>query len=204
MKIREAKLLISAVSEQQFPEGNLPEIAFVGRSNVGKSSLINMILGRRSFARTSQTPGKTRTINFYEINQQLRLVDLPGYGYAKVSKAEKAKWAGFIERYIEGREELLRVVLLLDARHEPTQDDKAMIQYLRHQGRPFLVALTKIDKVKQADLAKRRQLLRQVGLPEEDVIATSATSKKGKYVFWDRLNEIFAEEGIAIVMERQQ
>lgn len=143
MKINNAELEKVAVLEKQYPHENLPEFAFAGRSNVGKSSFINAMLNRKNLARTSSTPGKTRTINFYKINNSLRFVDLPGYGYAKVAKSEKEKWAGIINRYLETRENILETILLVDIRHEPTNLDKQMYDYIIDSGFSGIVVATK-------------------------------------------------------------
>ena len=154
VKINKAELEKVAVLEKQYPLANLPEFAFAGRSNVGKSSFINAMLNRKNLARTSSTPGKTRTINFYKVNDDLRLVDLPGYGYAKVAKAEKEKWAGIINRYLEKRENLLETILLVDIRHEPTDLDKQMYDYILHSGFSGIVIATKKDKIKKSQVDK--------------------------------------------------
>ena len=154
MKINNAELEKVAVLEKQYPHENLPEFAFAGRSNVGKSSFINAMLNRKNLARTSSTPGKTRTINFYKINNSLRFVDLPGYGYAKVAKSEKEKWAGIINRYLETRENILETILLVDIRHEPTNLDKQMYDYIIDSGFSGIVVATKKDKIKRSQINK--------------------------------------------------
>lgn len=205
MKIRRLDFLGSAVAEDQFPPADLPEIALAGRSNVGKSSLLNMLLNRNNFARTSSTPGKTQTINFYEINQQFRFVDLPGYGYAKVAKAKKATWAAFINRYLESRSNLIDIWLLVDARHEPTRDDQMMYRYIVEHGFSGTVILTKTDKLKQSELARSIKRIKQIlGTDSRVVLTTSASKAKGKYPTWDYLNQLFASHGLDITMERQQ
>lgn len=205
MKIRSLDFLGSAVRDDQFPPADLPEIALAGRSNVGKSSLLNMLLNRTNFARTSSTPGKTQTINFYEINKQFRFVDLPGYGYAKVSKAKKATWAAFIENYLHVRDNLIDIFLLVDTRHKPSDEDKAMYRYIIQNGFSGTVVMTKTDKLTQSEIAKAKKMIEQelqtFGRP---VLVTSASKTKGKYPFWDYLNQLFAQHGLDIVMERQQ
>ena len=159
----------------RLPENELPEFAFAGKSNVGKSSLINRLLNRKALARTSATPGKTATINFYRLDT-LRLVDLPGYGYAKVSDAEKRRWKGLIEGYLEADRELCLVVQLLDARHAPSADDVQMMEYLQYHGIPFLAALTKADKLKATQKQQAVQHFQTLCLPygARDVVLTSA------------------------------
>src|SRR6478609_10651462 len=139
MKVNEAEFIISAVGPSQYPEDALPEIALAGRSNVGKSSLINCLISRRNLARTSSQPGKTQTLNYYKVNQDLYFVDLPGYGYAKVSKTKREQWGKFIESYLLNRETLKLVLQLVDLRHPPSKDDQAMYEWLRHMDVPVLV-----------------------------------------------------------------
>ncbi len=152
MEFVDIKLLITAVKPEQYPDESLPEIALVGRSNVGKSSLINCLANRKNMARTSSTPGKTATINFYEIAGRYRLVDLPGYGYAKVSKQEKEKWGDMIEGYLSSRGNLVQVIQLVDARHKPTADDKMMFDWIKSYNYEPLVVATKTDKLKKSQL----------------------------------------------------
>lgn len=152
MEFINAELLKTAVKYEQYPPADMPEIALVGRSNVGKSSLINCLVNRRNLARTSSTPGKTATINFYGIGGKYRIVDLPGYGYAKVSKAEREKWGAMIEHYLARRENLVQVIQLVDARHKPTADDKMMFDWIRsYNYEPFVIA-TKLDKLKKSQI----------------------------------------------------
>jgi len=155
LRITSAEFVISAARAEQFPTPRIPELAFVGRSNVGKSSLINALVGRRGLAKTSGTPGKTRQLNFFRINDRFHLVDLPGYGYAKVAQTEREAWSRLIERYLREREQLKLVVSLVDIRHEPTALDRSMIEWLASTGVPFLVVLTKLDKV-SATLSRQR------------------------------------------------
>lgn len=150
MIIKNSNYAISAVSEEQYPKDHLVEIALAGRSNVGKSSLVNSLLGRRNLARTSSQPGKTQTLNFYIVNQEFYLVDVPGYGYAKVSQKQRQKFGEMIQDYLETRENLQGLILLTDARHEPTKDDVAMYNYALYLNLPILVICTKIDKVKKS------------------------------------------------------
>ena len=148
------EMLVAAVKYEQYPSADLPEIALAGRSNVGKSSLVNTVLNRKNLARTSSSPGKTATINFYEVEKKYRFVDLPGYGYAKVSKEEKKKWGGMIENYLSKRENLKGVFLLVDARHKPTADDKMMFEWIKTFGYEPIVVATKLDKLKKSQIEK--------------------------------------------------
>jgi GTP-binding protein len=158
MKLESAVFEISAALPSQLPESTMPEVVFSGRSNVGKSSLINRLLNRKSLAKTSSTPGKTKTINFYKLDT-LRLVDLPGYGYAKVSHSEKRRWADLISSYFESDRDLRLVVQLIDIRHSPTQDDLRMLEYMTEYELPFIVVLTKADKLKKTALTQQIQAL---------------------------------------------
>ncbi|WP_426349624.1 ribosome biogenesis GTP-binding protein YihA/YsxC [Alloiococcus sp. CFN-8] len=160
MIIKQSEFITSAVRREQYPEDNRIEIAFVGRSNVGKSSIINAITNRRHLAKVSSTPGKTRLINFFLINNDFYLVDLPGYGYAKVSKKEKAGWGTIIENYLNGRKELKRVILLVDCRHKPTQDDITMYEWIQHYGYETIVVATKSDKLSKNDLKKSEKIIK--------------------------------------------
>ena len=176
----------------KLPENTLPEIAFAGKSNVGKSSLINALMNRKSLARTSAQPGKTQTINFYNINQALYYVDLPGYGYAKVSQAEKAKWGKMIENYLHKSKMLRCVFLLLDIRHEPSANDKLMYEWIVSQGfRPVIIA-TKLDKINRSQVKKQVKLLRDgLGLTTEDLVFPfSALSKQGREERWEYIEGI--------------
>lgn len=150
MIIKTSDYAISAVREDQYPKDDLPEIALAGRSNVGKSSLINSLLNRKNLARTSSQPGKTQTLNFYIINQEFYFVDVPGYGYAKVSRVQRQKFGEMIQDYLETRENLRGLILLTDSRHEPTKDDVAMYNYALYLNVPILIVCTKIDKVKKS------------------------------------------------------
>ena len=150
MNLNNAKLEKVSVHKDTYPDENLMEIAFAGRSNVGKSSFINSMLGRKNLARTSSSPGKTRTINFYNIDEKLRLVDLPGYGYAKVSKEEKYSWAKIINEYLESRENLKEVFLLVDIRHDPTKQDIEMFRFIKEAGFVGIVIATKSDKISKS------------------------------------------------------
>ena len=181
MVIKKAELEAVAVKKNQYPEDNTAEIAFAGRSNVGKSSLLNLLTNRRSLARVSGNPGKTRTINFYRINDAFRIVDLPGYGYAKLSKSVTENWGAMMEAYFQNRQGLKKVVQLVDIRHAPSAQDQQMYDYLRHYGLDGLVVATKADKVSRNELQKCIKTIRQtlkLG-PEDLVIPVSALKKTG-------------------------
>lgn len=154
MIIKSSNYAVSAVREDQYPKDNLPEIALSGRSNVGKSSLINTLLNRKNLARTSSQPGKTQTLNFYLINDEFYLVDVPGYGYARVSQKKRQEFGEMIQDYLETRPNLKGLVILIDSRHEPTKDDIAMYNYAQYLNLPILVVCTKIDKIKKSQVNK--------------------------------------------------
>ena len=154
MKIRSAEFLLSASTAKQFPAETLPEIAFAGRSNVGKSSLINSLLNRKKLVKTSATPGKTQLINFFNINDQFYFVDLPGYGYAKVPENVRCKWQNLVEAYLSERETLRNVVLIIDCRHNPTVQDRQLLEWLEYYQRPSLIVASKIDKLKRGQVQK--------------------------------------------------
>ena len=196
MRIKQAEFIISAVKKEQYPKDNRIEIAFVGRSNVGKSSIINALTNRKKLAKVSQTPGKTRLINFFLINNDFYLVDLPGYGYAKVSKSEKASWGQTIERYLNGREELKRVVLLVDSRHKPTADDIMMHEWIMHYGYDVTVVATKSDKLSNKSLKKSEKIIREtLKLTKDDKLYFySSLNKKGTEQLIDNLFEDLAED----------
>ena len=193
MKINKAELEKVAVEEKQYPDTNIKEFAFAGRSNVGKSSFINAMLNRKNLARTSSTPGKTRTINFYRVNDDLRLVDLPGYGYAKVAKSEKEKWAGIINRYLENRENLVETILLVDIRHEPTALDKQMYDYIIESGFSGIVIATKKDKIKKSQVDKHISIIaKKLGVKHKENIIPFSSSKRDEvkdmwFIFEDML-----------------
>ncbi len=157
MKVHNVEMIGSFVRPEQFPEDGLPEFALSGRSNVGKSSFINRMIGRKALARISSKPGKTQQLNFYKIEEQLFFVDVPGYGYAKVSKAERAAWGKMIEKYFTGREPLKAVVLIVDIRHNPTADDCMMYDFLKHYNIPVIVIATKADKIPKGKWDKHKK-----------------------------------------------
>jgi len=180
--IKKAEILATVVRKDGYPPAGPPEIAFAGRSNVGKSSLLNFITNRKRLARVSGSPGKTRTINFFAINgDEFRIVDLPGYGYARVSKSESEKWGGMVEEYLSGRETLKAVCLLLDIRHEPTGQDMQLCEYLEHYGIKRLLVATKADKVSANGRAKHLSLIRgALGAPaDERIVCVSALKRTG-------------------------
>ncbi|WP_130861029.1 ribosome biogenesis GTP-binding protein YihA/YsxC [Bacilliculturomica massiliensis] len=181
MKIKKAELKAVAVKPAQYPEDTMPEVAFAGRSNVGKSSLINLLLNRKKLARVSGNPGKTRTINFYEINDVFRIVDLPGYGYAKVSKSVTESWGQMIETYLAGRQNLRKVIQLVDIRHAPTAQDIQMYEWLRHYELDGVVAATKADKISRNEMQKNISVIRKtLALSDDDlVIPVSALKRTG-------------------------
>ncbi|MEK4230169.1 ribosome biogenesis GTP-binding protein YihA/YsxC [Solibacillus sp. FSL H8-0538] len=160
MKVHNVEMVISAVRPEQYPEDGLPEFALAGRSNVGKSSFINRMIGRKAMARISSKPGKTQTLNFYKIEEQLFFVDVPGYGYAKVSKSERAAWGKMIERYFTAREILKAVVLIVDLRHPPTGDDCMMYDFLKHYNIPVIVVATKADKIPKGKWDKHKKIVK--------------------------------------------
>lgn len=192
MIIKKAEIETVAVKPGQYPEGNLPEIAFAGRSNVGKSSLLNLLTNRKKLARISGSPGKTRTINFYRINDEFRIVDLPGYGYAKVSKAQSEGWGKMMEDYLEGRNNLLKVVQLVDIRHAPTAQDVQMYEYLRHFGLDGIVVATKSDKVSANEKNKSLSVIRKtLNLSADDVLITvSALKRTGQEQLLDVMEQL--------------
>ena len=181
----------------RLPENDKPEIAFAGKSNVGKSSLINALMNRKSYARISATPGKTQTINFYNINDEMYLVDLPGYGYAKVSQQEKEKWGKMIERYLHGSKQLRAVFLLIDIRHEPSANDKMMYDWVVSQGYNPIIIATKLDKLKRSQVDKHVKMLRQ-GLklvPGTRIIPFSSVTKQGRDEIWELVETEFLDRG---------
>lgn len=202
-KIKNSEFITSAVKKEQYPETGLPEIAFVGRSNVGKSSIINALTNRRKLAKVSQTPGKTRLINFFLINNnEAYLVDLPGYGYAKVSKSEKSSWGNTIETYLNDRNELKRVVLLVDSRHKPTADDIQMHEWIKFYGYDEVIIATKSDKLSNNELRKSEKVIREaLKLNKEDTLYFfSSVNKKGKDELIDNLfSPLFEEESENVV-----
>ena len=186
MIIRSVNLETVCGITSKLPENTLPEIAFAGKSNVGKSSLINALINRKSYARISATPGKTQTINFYNINEEMYLVDLPGYGYAKVSEQEKVKWGQLIERYLHGSKQLQAVFLLIDIRHDPSANDKMMYDWIVAQGYYPIIIATKLDKIKRSQIDKQIKAIK-TGLnlvPGTKIIPFSSVTKQGRDDIW--------------------
>ena len=192
LKINRSELVAVVVKPVQYPAENMAEIAFAGRSNVGKSSLLNLLTGRKKLARVSGAPGKTRTINFYEIDGDFRIVDLPGYGYAKVSKSISEDWGPMMEKYLSERPNLLKVIQLVDIRHEPTKLDIQMYDYLRHYGLDGVVVATKADKVSRNEMVKNVSKIRKVlKLSAEDVvIPVSALKRTGQELLLEEIEKI--------------
>ena len=184
MRIKQSEFITSAVKREQYPLDNRVEVAFVGRSNVGKSSIINSLTNRKKLAKVSQTPGKTRLVNFFLINNDFYLVDLPGYGYAKVSKSEKDSWGKTVEMYLTDREQLKRVVLLVDSRHKPTGDDIMMNEWFKHFGYNVVVVATKSDKLTKNELKKSEKVIKE----------TLKLSAEDKLYFFSSLNKDGADE----------
>ena len=191
MEVHNVDLTISAVRPDQYPKTNYPEVALVGRSNVGKSSLTNVLLNRRNFAHTSSQPGKTQTLNFYAVEDQLYFVDVPGYGYAKVSKKGRERFGQMIEQYLTQRDQLRGAILLVDGRHAPTADDVSMYQWLQYYHIPTLVVATKIDKVKGNTWNRQESLIKKtLGLTASDqLVLFSAVNKTGKDAVWQWIDE---------------
>ncbi len=195
MIIKKAEIIISAVKKEQYPETIVPEIAFAGKSNVGKSSMINALLNRRSLARTSSQPGKTQTINFYNINDELNFVDLPGYGYAKVSKSEQSKWAGIIDTYLHNRHQLKEVILLVDIRHEPNNNDVQMYEWIKSFGFSGYVIASKADKLSNSQRIKSVSLIKKTLQIQDSklIYPFSSSSKLGVEGIWELFEGIIAE-----------
>ena len=189
MIIKRCDFITSAVSPNQYPDTDLPEIAFSGRSNVGKSSLINSLLNRKKLVKVSSNPGKTRTINFFLVNEQFVLVDLPGYGYAAVSRSIKEQWGKMIEDYLKYREKLKNVVLLVDIRHAPTTDDKLMYDFIKYYRKSVILAATKLDKITKTALNKNLGVIKNtLGIDEKDILVPySSETHQGRDELWEVL-----------------
>jgi len=191
MKIQSAEFVLSAREPSHYPPATFPEIAFAGRSNVGKSSLVNALLNRKGLARTSNTPGRTQEINFFSVNNSLYFIDLPGYGYAKVPEKIRKNWAPMIETYLGGRRTLRLVVLILDVRRDPSEEDRQLIGWLQHYRHPFLIVLTKSDKLSRNELGRRRiifdgDLCLSSAVP---MIAFSAKTGEGRDLLWREIRK---------------
>ena len=194
MKVTNAEIVISAVSQKQYPGDRIPEIALAGRSNVGKSSFINTLIQRKSLARTSSKPGKTQTLNFYRINDFFYFVDVPGYGYAKVSKKEREKWGVMMEEYFQTRDTLKAVLLITDIRHEPSKDDIQMYHFLKHYELPVIIIATKLDKIpksKRSQHVKRSKEAFQIQ-SEDNLLPFSSETGEGKEAAWALIRKYLA------------
>ncbi|HBM4073514.1 TPA: YihA family ribosome biogenesis GTP-binding protein [Listeria innocua] len=191
MDVNNVELVISAVRPEQYPETDLPEYALAGRSNVGKSSFINTMIRRKSMARISQKPGKTQTLNFYKIEEALFFVDVPGYGFAKVSKTEREKWGVMIETYITYREQLRGVIQIVDLRHKPTEDDRMMYEFLKYYDIPVIVVATKADKIPRSKWQKNAKIVRETldFDPDDKFVLFSSETKMGKDEAWQFIKE---------------
>lgn len=192
MKVNKAEIVISAVAEAQYPDDDLPEVVLLGRSNVGKSTFVNTLIERRSLARTSQQPGKTQTMNFYQINDLFRFVDMPGYGYAKASKSERDKWGKMIEKYLRQRENVVMIFQLIDSRHEPSEDDHLMYDWLVYYDLNPVIIGTKADKISKSNQKKSmNQIAKALNLKSSrEVILFSSETKLGKEEAWERMESI--------------
>ncbi len=193
LELNNAKYELTAVRPAQYPAGDVPEIAFAGRSNAGKSSIINTLLNRRNLARVGVTPGKTREINFYNVDGRLYLVDLPGYGYAKVSKEKRRSWGDIVDTYLHSRQQLRLVVLLVDIRHIPSEEDTVMYNWLREQGVPHIVVAAKSDKLPRSQVnAKLADIRKALGTKEgAGPIPFSSESKQGRDEVWAAINSVW-------------
>lgn len=189
MEIKQSDFIISAVAASQYPKDDFPEVAFVGKSNVGKSSLINALTNRRKLAKVSGTPGKTRLVNFFLINKSVYFVDLPGYGYAKISREQQKTWGKMIESYLQGRRTLKKFVLLVDSRHKPTEDDIIMHNWIKHYGVECIVVATKVDKLTKMEIAKSQKLIKETldFEPNDKLVYISSSKKTGKQELIDTI-----------------
>ena len=196
MKIKKAELETVCGPTSKLPHNTQPEVAFIGKSNVGKSSLINSLMNRKSLARTSAQPGKTQTLNFYHLNDEIYLVDLPGYGYAKSSKVEREKWGEMIERYITSSEQLEVVFLLIDIRHDPTKNDVEMYEWLKYMEMQTIVIATKSDKLKKHQIQQSVKNIEKCLHAEEDdliIVPYSSVTKEGREEIWDFMDQILEQ-----------
>ena len=192
MNVNNVELIAVCGRKNQYPNTDLPEIAFVGKSNVGKSSLINCMVNRKSLAKTSQSPGKTRTINFYNVEHMVHFVDLPGYGYAKASKVEIEKWGKIIEEYLLERKQLKSIILLIDIRHSPGANDKMMYDWLKYYGYKIIIVATKSDKLKKSQINKHISIISEsLSLDENDLLLSfSSQTKDGREKLWNIIKNI--------------
>ncbi|MEK7244243.1 MAG: ribosome biogenesis GTP-binding protein YihA/YsxC [Thermodesulfobacteriota bacterium] len=205
MKILSAEFVLSAKEPAHYPPAGLPEIAFAGRSNVGKSSLINTLLNRKGLARTSNTPGRTQEINFFRVNERFAFIDLPGYGYAKVPEAIRKQWGPMVETYLRERDTLRLVVVILDVRRDPSEEDLQLMQWLQFYRIRFLVCLTKIDKVSHNQLSERRRRIGMaLGLPPAPApIAFSAKTGEGKELLWREIVKATLDDPVKSLNSRE-
>ncbi|MCI9625452.1 MAG: YihA family ribosome biogenesis GTP-binding protein [Clostridia bacterium] len=196
MNLHNIDITVSAVKKTQYPQTGMPEIAFAGRSNVGKSSFINKMVGRKKLARTSSTPGKTAQINFYNLDKTIFIVDLPGYGYAAVSKQEKQRWGHMMEEYLNTRRQLVQTVLLVDSRHKPTKDDIQMLQWIRHRHGFAVVVATKIDKLSKKQVEENLGLIYEtLQLTDDDVLLPfSSQTGEGRQEAWELICDLMDVE----------
>ncbi len=196
MIVKSTEFIKSAVKPGQYPDSDLPEIAFAGRSNVGKSSLINVLVNRKNLVRTSSTPGRTQLINFFDVNGRFTLVDLPGYGFAKVPLAVKKEWGPMMEAYFATRENLRGVVLILDIRRTPVAEDRQMLQWLETYNIPVLLVVTKCDKVSRNERAKQAAVIAEaIGVAKDELSFFSALNREGKDQIWERIEQLLAGDG---------
>ncbi len=196
MVIKNVELETVCGVTSKLPENTLPEVAFAGKSNVGKSSLINALMNRKALARTSSSPGKTQTINFYNVNKAMYLVDLPGYGYTKIAESEKHKWGVMVENYLHSSKQLKAVFLLIDIRHDPSENDRMMYDWILRQGYPPMIIATKLDKVKRSQVQKQLKAIRD-GLNLESgtvIFPFSALSKQGREEIWGYMDALVADD----------
>jgi len=197
MIIKSAEFVTSAVRQSHYPPASLPEIAFAGRSNVGKSSLINTLVNRKKLVKTSSTPGRTQLINFFMINQSFMFVDLPGFGYARVPKKIQKEWGPMIETYLSTRSTLKGVVLIMDLRRIPGQQESDLINWLSHYGIPSLLVMTKTDKLKKSkQVLQQKQAAEALQLNPEDLLLFSAKSRQGKDLVWEEISKLVREETV--------
>ena len=204
MNLNNAKYELTAVKPSQYPAVVMPEVALVGRSNVGKSTIINTLLNRRNLARVSSEPGKTRGINFYNIDDALYFVDLPGYGYAKVSKDQKSSWGKIIETYLNNRSQLQMIIMLVDIRHAPSGDDRVMYGWILEQGLPHIVVATKADKISKGQIHGRLQEIKKVLeiRKEVPVISYSSETRQGREDIWGRINAVINHGSLNITTDK--
>ena len=195
ININNANFYISAVKKDDYPTGNLPEVVLVGKSNVGKSSFINTMLNRKKLAKTSSEPGKTRQINFYNIDGKMYFVDMPGYGYSKMSKKEEAKVAGFINEYLSSRKNITLIIQVIDIRHKPTQDDMIMYRYILQSNLPFVILLNKADKIAKTKIDEKIEYFKEIlGISYSPIFAFSSINKIYNEEIWDLIEENITNE----------